>query len=938
MLKRLFFLIYIFGFFTTLLFSQLGQTGSIRGTVTMEDGGPIPGVSVTISSPSLVIGKMTTVTNDDGQYRFSNLPPGKYDLTFEMQGLTTIARKNIVISANVTTTVDVQMRIEKIEEEVTVVGQSPALDLQSVTKTTTIDKELIERLPAPRSFFAYFNLAPGVAENSVQGASVRDNSFNLDGIQMNDPVVGTAPGNIFSVDIMEEISVQTTGISAEYGSVKGGVLNIITKSGGNNFSGSLSGYYNHEKLQSDNTKNTPLEGKVSGPKYEMEPGLTLGGPLIKDKLWFFLNMSTYRSERYVAGFPYDKPSSTPIKNNTLFPYVKLTFQPNPNDKFVLGFDYSYNHLDNRGASKYDTEDTTWEQKYPAYVLSAIWTHLFGNNFYTNFKVGASSTELNLYDKKKIGLVQEDTNWLRSGSYGWDDLNPRKRVQANLDAALFLNNMVGDHELKFGLQGNFLEGRRKVIPYGPKDSLGMARLFTFTWDGVPYYACWGGGHDRIDRGLNVGVFVNDTWSPTKRLTFNLGLRFDYNRNFFPAGSGGIGDVPISGNYAHIGFPELTYNLKIEKTIKAFEWKNISPRLGFVFDLTGDGKTLLKSSFGRYLQENYTTISFELHPINWLWYEAYTDENGNPIWITYTYVPGVDIKVGYKDHKLKAPQTYEFTVGLERELFAECSASVRFIRRWERNLIETVDATTVNMDLLMEQGKVEFSNRWKKVEVVDPFDGKTVSFYQMLNYVPREEYMVNPPDLKRDHRSIEFSFKKRFTKRWGCDLSYVYTSTKGMLGTSFWETEGRTSLYDNPNVHVNAYGHVDLERRHQFKLTGTVKGPFGINLSGYFRYLTGLPYTRTVNSKDLGLPFSETIFAEPRGSRNLPDLRILDLRVEKEFKLKEKMTFKVFADVFNLFNESKATGVVSRSSSPNLKFEEMTSIQDPRVFRLGAKFEF
>ncbi len=244
----------------------------------------------------------------------------------------------------------------------------------------------------------------------------------------------------------------------------------------------------------------------------------------------------------------------------------------------------------------------------------------------------------------------------------------------------------------------------------------------------------------------------------------------------------------------------------------------------------------------------------------------------------------------------------------------------------------------MDLLMEQGKVEFSNRWKKVEVIDPFDGKTVTFYQMLNYVPREEYLVNPPDLKRDHKSIEFSFKKRFTKRWGCEFSYVYTSTKGTLGTSFWQTEGRTSLYDNPNAHVNAYGHVDLERRHQFKLTGIVKGPFGLNFSSYFRYLTGLPYTRTINSKDLGLPFSETIFAEPRGSRNLPDLRILDLRAEKEFKLKEKMTFRVFVDVFNLFNENKATGVVTRSSSPSLKFEEMSSIQDPRVFRLGAKFEF
>ncbi len=938
MSKKLIYLCLIVGLFPTISFSQLGQTGAIKGTVTFEDGGPLPGVSVVLSSPALVIGKMITSTNEVGQYRFLNLPPGKYELTFEMEGMISVVRKDIVVSANVTVTVDVQLKPTKIEESIVVTGQAPTLDRQSVSKTTTMDKELIESLPVVRSFMTFFNMTPGVSEGSAQGAGVRDNSFNLDGIQINDPVVGTSPGNIFSLDIMEEVSVQTSGVSAEFGSVKGGVLNIVTKSGGNRFSGSANAYYNHEKWRADNTKGTPLEGKTSGPKFEMEPGINFGGPIIKDKLWFFLNASTYRSKSYVAGFPYDKPSETPIENNILFPYLKLTFQPNQDNKFVLGFDHSFNYLDNRGASKYATEDTTWEQKYPVYVVSVIWTHIFSKNLYANLKLGASRTELNLYDKKKVGYIEESSNWLQSGSYGWDDLNPRTRLQMNVDATLFLDDFAGNHEMKFGIQGNFLEGRRKVIPYGPRDSLGMSRLFTYIWEGVPYYACWGAGHDRIDRGLNAGIFFNDSWNPTKRLTVNIGLRFDYNRNFFPAGKGGIGDVPIKGSYAHIGYPELAYNLEIEKTIKAFEWKNISPRLGLVYDLTGDGKTLIKTSFGRYLQDNYTTISFEIHPINWLWYEAYTDEHGNPTWITYTYVPGVDIKVGYKDNKLKAPQTYEYTLGLERELFEDWVSSLRFVIRRERDLIETVDATTVDMDALMEKGELIFSNNWKKVEVVDPFDGRSVTFYQLVRYVPREEYMVNPPDLKRDHKGFEVSLKKRFSKGWSLDLSYVFHSTKGMLGTSFWQTEGRTSLYDNPNAHVNAYGHVDLERKHQFKLSGVVKGPFGINLSGYFRYLSGVPYTRTVNSKDLGLPFSETVFAEPRGSRRLPSLAILDLRLEKELKAGEGIGFKVFGDVFNVLNGNKATGVVTRSSSPKLKFGEMTSIQDPRVIRLGAKVDF
>lgn len=172
----------------------------------------------------------------------------------------------------------------------------------------------------------------------------------------------------------------------------------------------------------------------------------------------------------------------------------------------------------------------------------------------------------------------------------------------------------------------------------------------------------------------------------------------------------------------------------------------------------------------------------------------------------------------------------------------------------------------------------------------------------------------------------------------DVSYTYNTAKGMLGTSFWQSEGRTGLYDNPNSHVNAYGHVDLERRHQFKFTGMISLPLGINMSGYFRYLSGRPYTRQIRSLDFGYEWSETIYAEPRGSRLLPALAIADLRLDKEFRLGNNFLIRIFGDVFNLLNQGKASSVVSVSSNPAQTFEEMTAIQDPRVFRLGARIEF
>ncbi len=939
MRKIIFTLISIVVFFSALSFAQLGQTGTIKGTVSLEDDRTaLPGVSVTLRSPAIVLDKLTTITNDRGQYWFPNLAPGNYELTFEMSGFSPHIRKDIIVSSNLTFTVDVQLSAERIQETVEVIGQAPTIDLQSSTKTTTLDTVFLESIPASRDLSTYFNMTPGITGNSAQGAAVRDNSYNLDGIQMNDPVVGTSAGQVFSIDVMEEISVQSSGLGAEYGSVKGAVVNVLTKSGGNKFSGALTAYYNQIKWQSNNTIGTPLEGALSGPKYQVEPGLTFGGPIIKDRLWFFLNMSLYKSEEYVAGFPYDKPEEVPIKDSTIYPYLKLTFQPSQKDKFVLSANYSKRTLDNRGADIYNTEDTTWKQQYPTYVISAIWTHTFSSNLFTNLKIGASSVELNLTAKQPVGLIWEYTTWNYAGSYGFDDLNPRKRLQMNLDGILFLDDFAGSHEMKFGFQGNLLQGRRIVTSYGPEDSAGISRIYTYTYLGEPYYASWGAGHDRLVRSFNAGVFVNDAWSLTKNLTLNLGLRFDYNRNYFPAQDGSVGDVSSVGSLAHIGVPDQTWDLMIEDAITAFTWKNISPRLGITFDPFGDGSTVLKANFSRYLQDNYTTVSFELHPVNWIWYEGYTDTDGNLTALTYTFVPGVDTTVGYGDHALKTPHTYEFSVGIEKELFQNWSVGARYVRRWDRDMIETVDATTVDIETLMETGEVVFTDRWQEVEVVDPYDNQTLTFYEQLYWVPRDNYMVNPPGLKRDYNGVELTIRKRYSRGWSFDLSYVYNSAKGFLGTSFWQSEGRTSLYDNPNSHVNAYGHVDLERRHQVKFAGMFKGPLGINMGGYFRYLSGRPYTRQVRSMDLGLVFDETIFAEPRGSRTLPGLLIIDLRLEKEFRIGDKFDIRVFGDAFNILNQGKATGVVGVSSNPIQTFEEMTSIQEPRVFRLGAKIAF
>ncbi|MGB9836435.1 MAG: carboxypeptidase regulatory-like domain-containing protein [Candidatus Saccharicenans sp.] len=226
--------------FSLISFAQITQTGTLNGTVYDQDKQPLPGVTVSLKSPALM-GTMEMVTTERGHYRFPALPPGEYTVTFKLSGFKTLVREGIKVNVGVTTTLDVTLEQSAIEESITVTGQAPTVDIQRTSMTASLTKEILQSLPAARNLGAFFNMAPGVTSSTVHGSSERDNTYNIDGVNVTDPVTGTQAGN-FGMDIMEELSIQTGGLPAEYGSVRGGVVNVVTKSGGNNFSGSASFY------------------------------------------------------------------------------------------------------------------------------------------------------------------------------------------------------------------------------------------------------------------------------------------------------------------------------------------------------------------------------------------------------------------------------------------------------------------------------------------------------------------------------------------------------------------------------------------------------------------------------------------------------------------------------------------------------------------------
>lgn len=924
-----------------LAFAQSTQTGNIVGRVLSPEGEGLPGVSVTVTSPAMIIPSLSTVTGERGAFRFMALAPGDYQVTFELSGMKTVIRKGLKVEVARTTTIDITMEMKSLEENITVIGQSPTIDKQRTTRPANLDKMFLQSIPAPRNLGTYVNMAPGVTDTSAHGGSTMDNSYLLDGVNLVDAATGTQSVN-FGLDIMEEISIAAGGLPAEYGSVRGAMINVVTKSGGNKFSGSGSFYFNQEKLKSVNTHGTPLAGSKSGNKIEIEPVFTLGGPLIKDKLWFFMNGSFVQTEAFVAGYPAGVApgNEKPFKTMLPYPYFKLSFQPGANDKFMLSYNYSDRLTDDRGASKFSSESVTIKQTSPAHVFNAQWTKFFGSNFFANMRYGMVLYQLLLNAKGSEAQYVDNNTGISSGN-AWrnHDLYTRNRFQFNADATAFIDNLAGTHELKFGGEIQYAHTTWDI--YGVSDPVTGGAYINFY--GKDYYNTLilkGNGFNRIDNVVDYAGFVQDNWAITRNLNLSLGLRLEYNSVVYPAQNTAEGPIEFMGK---------TYNRSIPETKTMFKWLNLAPRVGLIYDLFSDGKTLFKASWSRYILPNQVGWINLAHPNGWFGYYQYLNADGSakPGNVSLWAMPGGyqngGAQIGYKDYDLKAGYTDELAIGLEKELFADFSIGARYIRKWDRNQPNMVDAAQIDIDKLMSTGEIDFSKNWTSKTVVDPYNGQTLTYYEKINLTATEIYIINPPGLNRDYDGIELTVNKRYSKGWALNLSYVYAKSRGLLTTTRTDESlggAVAGFFQSPNSHTNALGTLPLERRHQVKLEGLVKGPFGVNLSGYFRYLSGLPVTRTTSNNYLGLSLKQnvTIYAEERGHTFLPPVLQLDLRLEKTFKLKP-LNIGVFADCFNLFNRGVATGIWTNSSNlTTYKYLQMTAINDPRIFQLGARIEF
>lgn len=920
-----------------------GLTGTILGTVKDETGGVLPGVAVTVSSPSLIGGSQVRSTDSNGAFRFPVLPPGEYKLVFELMSFQPVDRTGIVVRPDRTATVDVVLRPAAVAELVTVVGETPLVDVRNTQVATTMDTTVVEQVPIARRFSDVLNLLPGVVNglytfspiNAVYGSSVKDNVYTVEGISFVDPAV-SSPSTDIPYDDIEEVQVSTSGQFAEFGNASGGAFNFITKSGSNQLSGLVNGYLQTKGLTADNLSEELAAQGIQPTLFDhvYDWGGNVGGPIAPDKLWFFGSYYNLDQREFLSDF------DEGILTEQWTASGKLDGQLSPKNRYSIYYNYRNRDMPwgswNAGFETRDDPRTWGGIVWDNHLAAFGWTSTPDSQTVIQLRGGFSLFDLlNTEPFLEPGApvyIDESTGIQTGGPDNTDNLEQRDGFEFKADASRFIVRALGgSHDLKAGFSFERLRWHRDNF-----DKALASDLRHLLLDGEPYRVVLlnfeGETNTCID---HPAAFVQDQWA-LGQVTINLGLRFDH-------WTGRVGPDTLTGG--------SWFEAEQHPARDVISLANFAPRLGLAWDVKGDHSLAVKAAYGRFYQRlDGARISF-LWPARRgsLTYD-WIDRNGDLV-----YQPGEEgtlrgdsrpLTQGEVDPDLKMPYTDSFNAGVELDLPRDFGLTVNVIYKRERDVFSRIDRAR------------PFDRAYDQVPVVNPIDAQTMTVFSVkpeFQALPPVRVLTNPSDpvrLYRDYKGFELLLHRRLKDRWMMHASYNLGRGSGTVGTFFFDHH--SGLYENPNNLINVEGDQQIDRRHILKLIGLYEFPHGIQLSGHFEYLAGLPvftsasggrgvtgarFVRFTRQQYPGIQTSAFIQVpgEPQGSIRLDAQSFLDLRLEKEFRFAERMSLDVMLDVFNLFNANTVTRVESLVAAQS-NFLRPAEIMSPRAARIGVRFKF
>ena len=974
MCKKRFVQIILIGFvFVSIISAQATrQTGVIRGLVTDNTGAPLPGVTVAAESPSLM-GTTAAVTDTEGLFRLVNLPPGDYTITVSLQGFKTVKQPGIVVQAGKTYTVNLQTETSPLEEEITVTASAPVIDVESNKISNVISTELLQNLPLSRSINGLFNITAGSAGNiaaysgSIHGANSGSTAYEIDGVNGESPTTG---GMQISpqFESVEEIEIATGGLPAQVGASGGSFISVITKSGGNKFSGQAQTYYTtkalNQMLFTDEELVSMGRSKPVFAKYDTDLSASLGGPIIKDRLWFYGTLEYLQNEYTLTNVPVTLEGTNystfnnPVK--TWAPFLKLTTQLKKNMRLFVMFNGNYSQ-----GLYYPSYYQVWEStvrslpKRTALTSELNWT--ITPNTYIAFRGGWNDFNWALTSqpeaRNSITKIDDYTGYTWGNKRNEEQYTIRRGESISARLTHYMDDFLGgNHELGAGIEYVYLFDRLSVARGNP--------LTMHYYNGNPYFYAaqgmdrniYGDGYIQLANqgpnegdstkdlpGNRFGAYLQDSFSINNRLTINIGLRYDYYWGGF-AGATSTGTDPngLAYKVGQVMAQTIGWNPYAEDTWdsipKTMEDHEFSPRIGVSYDLFGNGRTALKLSWGRYYEampvmwfSNAQSYIQANYGFNW-W-----DNNGNFICDdpgVDTYLPrdgfwsfveqdleALRLLVAGKgeQYQLKAPWNSEFIASISHELARNLSVRLQYVYKYGRRDHWDTMYNTATKEYLssLEDAPAGF---WvpftTTVPAVGEWPEKTVTIY-----VPTNDYdwdsvvwrQASNPYSKRRYHGLELAFDKRYYNGWALGGAVTFANSKSI------------TPYD-PNYAVNGWGADINDIPLTIQLYGSFKMPLDFVGSFIYRHKEGGPLNHGGNFWDKSFDVSVYVpdswlaenncvtwwnwigvMLEPNGTHRQASWDNVDFRLEKEFKFPFG-TISIFADVFNLLgNKYVYTGL-------------------------------
>ncbi len=892
-------------------------TGSLQGTIADESGAPLPGVTAILTSPALLGGSLNAETNNKGQFRFLGLPPGIYRLTIRTESFAPYEEEELRIQVGGTLERNVTLKLESFAETILVSGQGPLIDTRESGVGTNFDSVSIRQTAVPRfSVFDLIKSAPGVSATSpstrqrnlsVLGAGINESTYLLDGTDITSPRYGIArpsPGP----DTVEEVEVQAFGASAEYGNLQGGVLNVVTRQGGDGFRvdaayyGQWPGLTSQPILEECNC----LAGE-SGFERELYRDFSayLGGPLAKGRAWFF---GGYNIQWDFSSQPGTDPRF-PSENKIDGVSGKLNWQLTPRLKWMSSFHYNRWSVPDRAPNAFlpfestairsgDSPAATLAHLTYARDAATLWELRASTSSFTS---GLTPTNGSKTLRARLDIA---TGVFSGGALYFGDTSERKTdVRAKL-SRYAVDFLESDHDFKFGIQF-ITAGSEGYYAY-------PGAVHYLDYDGRPFLAryrdtySYGGAFD------SLGVFAEDSVRVGERLTLNLGARFDYSRAKNPA----VPEYDALGN--------ATGNT-IEGRGFLYSWSVVSPRVGVNLALTRDARTTLRAFYGRFHPGILTTelqaVSPGFGPITVAFYDPAIQQYSN---VSSIIDPLSNVGV---DGGTRSPHTDQYSIGIERGIGRDWSIGASYVRR-----------------------SGSYFTGWKDVggvygrEVIALPDGRPLEVFPLENS-PGERFflLTNREDYFIRHRAFLLTAQKRWADRWQLLLSYSHSEATGLQSQNGDEPSGMqgslTTSFNpfgrDPNDLTNATGTLPTDRTHMLRAQGSLEIPrVGILVGVNFQYLMGRPYTGVAN---VTLPQGlRSIFIEPLGSRRLSSQELFDLRLGKSFRI-GRGSVELLVDVLNALNDTAEEGVATRNLySPN--FGIPTDFVAPRRAMVGMRLSF